>query len=216
MKRLKSISKCLLMLMIPIVLFAGLPALGEETPLILGVHFFVTENTHTIPQQDPFTILQSFEQNGYTFDKLNSVRIAVFLEDDYEYITITDQMYLVAVWKTLSDLKLTVQGAERVGFSENPIYIDLHFVTTEPYWNYHEGIEIFGPVHVLGQGPFKFAEDSSAQPFIDLFTELTGIPVDITQPEPIAQPYDYPDTVTVVSPTAPQVLPIPKDVYSSS
>ena len=208
MKRFKRISKGLLMTVISIVLFAGTPALGAETQLIPGVHFFVTENTHTMPRQDTFTILRSFEENGYTFDQLNSIRIAVFLEEDYEYLTITDQTHLVAVWKTLSDLKLTARGAERAGFSENPIYIDFHFVTTEPYWNYHVGIEIFGPVHVLGRGPFIFAEGSSAQPFIDLFTELTGIPVDITQPEPIAQHYGYPAEVAVVSPTAPQVLPI--------
>jgi len=106
---------------------------------------------------------------------------------------------MYAVWEVLSDLQLTSQGASRAEFSDSPIYVDFQFTTTEPYWNWSVGLDILGPVYILGRGPFIFAEGSTPQPFIDLFNEFTEIKSDTTLPEPPIQYSGVEDEIDVAT-----------------
>ena len=134
------------------------------------------ENTSVMPRQDVFTIAQAFELNGYTPSRLTVSFVQLsYLPNDTEgwsQIMIYNQAHIQAVWDILSRLEVTSRGAAQAGFSTNQVAVDFSF--TDSSWNWSVGVQIFGPVHILGHGPFVFAEGSSAQPLIDMFNQLAA------------------------------------------
>ena len=167
---------------ITVILFTGITALGAAFPDNPILQFFVIENPFTTPQQETFSILQIFEENGFSKDRIDNIQIDVL--PDGGTIIITNQKHIQAVWDVLSETKVTTLGAEQAQINDELVtYVQFQFLNP----NYSLGIEMFGQVYVLGRGPFIFAEGSSEQPFIDLFTEFASIHVDITQSESIEQ-----------------------------
>lgn len=143
------------------------------------LQFFVFENPFTTPQQDTFTAMQIFVENGFSEDRIEYIQVALWLDgyDDYEYLTITDTASINAVWEVLSEVEVTTRGAERAKINDKmAMYVDFQFINP----NYNLGIEMFGQVYMLGRGPFVFVEGSSEQQFIDLFAEFGGIHIDAT------------------------------------
>ena len=166
------------------ILFGGMTARGEFFYDHLILQVFVRENPFTTPQQETFSILQIFEENGFTQERIHNVQLAVLPEG--EAIIITNQEHIQVVWDTLSEIKVTTRGATQAQINdERAIYVDFQFLN--PYYNL--GIEMFGQIYILGRGPFVFEEGYCEQPFIDLFTELSTIYVESTLDEPIEE-YD--------------------------
>jgi len=131
------------------------------------VPVLVSENPYVVDRQNPFTLLQAFENNGFTLDRIDNIQLSVLPEGGS--VTVRDAAAIQAVWETLPALKVTAQGARQVSINETKsIYVDIQFANP----NEHVGIEMFGHVYVLGHGPFIFTDGFSEQPFIDLFYEF--------------------------------------------
>ena len=164
--------------------FAGMTARGAafyDNPFL---QFFVRENPFTTPQQETFPILQIFEENGFTQDRIDNIQLAVLPEGGT--IIITNQEHIQGVWDTISELKVTTRDAAQAQMNYERIFVDFQFLNP----NYNLGIDMFGQIYILGRGPFVFEEGYCEQPFIDLFIELSSIYVEFTLYEPIEEYYD--------------------------
>ena len=168
-----------------VVLFTGMTARGAafyDNPILI---YYVRENPFTTPQEETFSILQIFEENGFTRERIDNIQFAVLPNDGA--IIVTNEAQLQAVWDILSEIKVTTRGAAQAPLNdERAIYVDFQFV--DP--NYNLGIEMFGHIYILGRGPFIFEEGFCEQPFIDLFMAFSTIHVEPTPPEPIEEGYE--------------------------
>jgi len=189
MKKYGKIAKVLtITLILSASLLIGANVTAASFPDNPVLQFFVIDNPFTTPQQDTFTAMQIFEENGFSLDRIDNVQLAVL--PDGGVITVTGSQQIRAVWELLSNIELTAHRAEQARiYDELAIYVDFQFV--DP--NFSVAIEMFGQVYVLGRGPFVFAGDSSEQLFIDLFSEFSGVHVDIEIAIPLEQynGYDY-------------------------
>ena len=134
---------------------AGIPAIITAGP------------TLNMPQQETFTILQAFEINGFTLDRLESIVISTISEGSEWRSTapITNREQLGSLWQNLSAIELISTWHNPEMFTEEEITIDFQF--TNPNWSV--GIQAYGQVAVFGQGPFVFANGMSTRDFIVMF-----------------------------------------------
>jgi|GEM_PF-5098026 len=195
------------------VLFA-LIFIGAYFPSSPAMQFFVVENSFIVPQQEVFTVLEIIELNGFTRDRIDNVQFAVLPEAGQ--VMITDQARIEYIWRFVSGVEVTTWGAEQVPINEElAIYLDFQF--TNP--NFNTGISMFGPVYILGRGPFAFVDNSSERDFIDLFARVAGIHVEVPieiptlpplPPPPAPAPY-MPLYIVTTSPSAltPSALVLP-------
>ena len=165
------------------VLFTGMTARGVafyDNPIL---QFFVRENPFTTPQQETFPILQIFEENCFTQDRIDNIQLTISPEGGT--IIITNQEHIQRVWDTISEIKVTTRGAAQAEKNYERIFVDFQFLNP----NYNLGIDMFGQIYILGQGPFVFEEGYCEQPFIHLFKEFSNIRVETTPPERIEECY---------------------------
>jgi len=193
MKRYRKITKiAIITLVVMASLLIGTVAAASAYPDNPVLRFFVIENPFTAPEQETFSIVQIFEENGFSIDRIDNIQLAVL--PDGGVVTTTNSSYIHAVWALLSELEVTTHGAEQTRINDElSVYVDIQF--TDP--NQNAGIAMFGPGHNVGLGPFAFTKGSSEQPFIELFTELTNIQVDYT---PILHDPDEDDQIEKVPP----------------
>ena len=172
MKRPRKAMKIIIVTLITIILLlAGTVALASAYPDHPVLQFFVIDNPFTAPQQDIFPIVQLFEENDLTRDRIDNIQFAVL--PDGGVITITDPEDIKTIWGVLSEIELTTDSVEEAKINDElAIYVDFHFTALDRNWNWTVGIEAFGPVYVLGRGPFVCIGRSTERIFIDLFDEL--------------------------------------------
>ena len=152
-------------------------------------------NLYVMPQQERFTIMQAFELNGYTLDSWSLSNVQMDVQppgSEYNVALITvDPEHIRAAWEILSQLEVQRVYIPRPAptlppppgwdpqpflppeLSDTSVWVGFQFSRLDGSWHSLVGVEMFGPVHILGHGPLEFAPGSCPQPFIDLYSRLT-------------------------------------------
>jgi len=175
----KSIKIITITLAVVIALLIGTVALASAYPDHPILQFFVIENPFSIPEQDIFPMIQIFEDNRLTLNRIDNIQFSVL--PDGGVITTMNKEQIRTVWELLSEVEITtVDEAQARINEESSIFIDIQFLNP----NHNAGIEISGQLYILGRGPFAFEDSSSKQRFIDVFTSFANTIPEYVPPDP--------------------------------
>ena len=141
------------------------------------------------PQLDKFAIARVFELGGFTPSEMTlvNVQISVSPGGSGQTIMITDPATMQTAWEILHRLEvsqprmwdqITESGEATSGYirpepSEQAVRVMFTFTEDFSFF-WALDVQMIGPVYILGHGPHTFVGDSSPQPFVDLYNQLTG------------------------------------------
>ena len=157
-------------------------------------YMVVRPNPYVMPNRERFTIMEAFELNGYTLNNWSISNVQMDVQppgSGYHHALMTiDQEKIRAAWEILSQLEVQrvhrpeplpslpyprsylFENPPQVELSGTSVWVGFQFSSLNRNWHSLMCVQMFGPVYILGHGPFEFAPGSSKQPFIDLFHQL--------------------------------------------